>query len=94
MGLVGLGVFAGIIVISLLFDYRYHIYIDATFGQRRLGHYSSVGLILVGLAVLEGLVQLAGRVSLPPLVASATMPVVFLTAWLVPSTALSHHPPT
>ncbi len=91
VGLVGLGVFAGIIVISLLFDYRYHIYIDATFGQRRLGHYSSVGLILVGLAVLEGLVQLAGRVSLPPLVAGAIVPVVFLTAWLVPSTAPSHH---
>ena len=90
VGLVGLGVLAGIIVISLLFDYRYDIYIDATFGQRRLGHYASVGFILVVLAVLEGLVQLAGRVSLPPLVASATMPVVFLTAWLVPGAAVSH----
>jgi hypothetical protein len=91
VGLVGLGVFAGIIVISLLFDYRYHIYIDATFGQRRLGRYSSVGLILVGLAVLEALVQRAGRASLPSLVVAATVPVVILTAWLVPSAALSHH---
>jgi hypothetical protein len=90
VGLVGLGILAGIIVISLLFDYRYHIYIDATFGLRRLGHYSSLGLILVVLAVMEWLVQLVGRVSLPPLVASATMPVVFLTAWLAPGTALSH----
>jgi hypothetical protein len=90
VGLAGLGLFAGIIVISLLFDYRYHIYIDATFGQRRLGKYSSVGLILVGLAVLEGLIQLLGRVSLPRLVAGATVPAVFLIAWLVPSTALSH----
>jgi hypothetical protein len=89
VGLVGLGLFAGIIVISLLFDYRYHIYIDATFGQRRLGSYSSLGLILVGLAVLEGLVQLLGRVSLPSLVAGATVPAVFLTGWLAPSTALS-----
>jgi hypothetical protein len=90
VGLVGLGVFAGIIVLSLLFDYRYHIYIDATFGQRRLGIYSSVGLILVGLAVLEGLVQLMGRVSLSPMVVGASLPVVYLTAWLVPSAALSH----
>ncbi len=91
VGLVGLGIFGGIIVISLLFDYRYHIYIDATFGQRRLGHYASVGLILVGLAILEWLVQLLERVSLPALVAGTTVPTVLLTAWLVPSTALSHH---
>jgi hypothetical protein len=91
VALVGLGIFAGIVVISLLFDYRYHIYIDATFGQRRLGHYTSVGLILVGLAVLEWLVQLAERVSFPALVAVATVPVVVLTAWLAPSAALTHH---
>ena len=91
VGLIGLGFFAGIVVISLLFDYRYHVYIDATFGQRRLGHYSSLGLILVGLAVLEGLVLLAGRVSQPALVAAAIVPVVILTAWMVPSAALSHN---
>ena len=91
VGLVGLGIFGGIVVISLLFDYRYHIYIDATFGERRLGHYASVGLILVCLAVLEGLILLLGRVSLPALVIGATVPVVLLTAWLVPSAALGHH---
>jgi hypothetical protein len=90
VGLVGLGIFAGIVVISLLFDYRYHIYIDATFGERRLGNYTSMGFILVGLAVLEGLIQLAGRVSQPALLAAATVPVVFLTGWLAPSSALSH----
>ncbi len=91
VGLVGLGIFAGIIVISLLFDYRYHIYIDATFGIRRLGHYTSVGLILVGLAILEWLVQLAERVSRPALMGAAILPVVVLTAWLAPSAALTHH---
>ncbi|MDR2985354.1 MAG: hypothetical protein LBV34_11000, partial [Nocardiopsaceae bacterium] len=91
VGLVGLGVFAGIIVISLLFDYRYHIYIDATFGQRRLGRYASIGLILVGLAVLEMLVLRVGRSSLPSLVVAAIAPIVILTAWVAPSTALSHY---
>ena len=90
VSLVGLGILTGIVVISLLFDYRYHIYIDATFGERRLGNYTSMGFILVGLAVLEGLIQFAGRVSQPALVAAAVVPAVFLTGWLAPSSALSH----
>ena len=89
VGLAGFGVFAGIIVVSLAFDYRYHIFIDATFGQRRLGNYSSVGFILVALAILEGLILLLERTPPPVLVAGALIPVVFLTAWLLPSSALS-----
>ena len=89
-GLVGLGIFAGIILVSLAFDYRYHVFIDATFGQRRLGNYSSVGFILVGLAVLEGLILLLERTPAPVLIAGAVLPVVFLTAWLLPSSGLSH----
>lgn len=91
VGLVGLGIFAGIVAVSLLFDYRYHIYIDATFGLRRLGNYSSLGLILAGLALLEGLILLLERTSQPVVIAAATAPVIFLTAWLLPSGGLSHH---
>jgi hypothetical protein len=91
VGLVGLGIFASLVIVSLAFDYRYHVYIDATFGQRRLGLYSSVGLILVGLAALEGFILLLERVALPLLVAGATVPVVFLTSWLLPSSAKSHY---
>jgi hypothetical protein len=90
VGLVGFGIFAGIVAVSLAFDYRYHIFIDATFGQRRLGNYSSVGFILVGLALLEGLILLLERATPPVLIAGATVPVVFLTAWLLPSSGLTH----
>ncbi len=90
VGLAGLGIFAGIIVVSLAFDYRYHIFIDATFGQRRLGNYSSVGFILVALALLEGLILLLERTPAPVLIAGVTVPVVFLTAWLLPSSGLTH----
>lgn len=90
-GLVGLGIFAGLVIVALAFDYRYHIYIDATFGQRRLGSYSSVGLILAGLAVLEGITLLAERIALPVMIAAVTVPVVFLTAWLLPSSSKSSY---
>lgn len=89
VGLVGLGFFAGLVLVALLFDYRYQVYIDATFGQRRLGYYASLGLILVGLAVLEALLMLAERKSPRVLIACATVPVVALTAWLLPSSMLS-----
>jgi hypothetical protein len=89
VGLVGLGIFAGIVIVSVAFDYKYHVFIDATFGQRRLGNYSSVGLILVGLGVLEGLILLLERASPPVLIAGAVVPVVFLTAWLLPSSGIT-----
>ncbi len=89
VGLAGLGIFAGIVIVALVFDYRYHVFIDATFGQRRLGNYSSLGFILVGLAFLEGLILLLERTSPPVLIAGAIIPVVFLTAWLLPSSGLT-----
>jgi hypothetical protein len=91
VGLVGLGIFVGIVVVTLAFNFKYHVYIDATFGYRRLGKYSSVGLILVGLALLEGLIMLLERTPPPVLVAGAVVPVLCLTAWLAPSSALSTH---
>jgi hypothetical protein len=98
IGVVGLGVFAGLVVVSLAFDYHYYVYIEATFGVRRLGAYASVGLILVALGVLEGLLllletllPLSERVKPQVLIASAAIPVIVLTAWLLPSSGLSSH---
>jgi len=91
VGLVGLGIFACIVLVALAFNFKYHVYIEATFGYRRLANYTSVGLILVGLAVLEELIMLLERTPPPVLVAGAVVPVLFLTAWLAPSSALSAH---
>jgi hypothetical protein len=97
VGVVALGVWAGLVGISLFFSYRYHIYIDGTFGVRRLRSYASVGLILLGLGVLEGLLLLIERFlpSLkrirPPamIAAAAAIPVLSLTVWLLPSGGVS-----
>ena len=96
VGVVALGVWAGLVGISLFFSYRYHIYIDATFGARRLTPYASVGLILLGLGVLEGLLLLLERllpfperIRPPAMLAAAAVPVFALTAWLLPSSGVS-----
>ena len=96
VGVVGLGSWVGLVGISLFFDYRYYIYIDATFGMRRLGLYASVGLILVGLGVLEGLLLLLEsllpfpeRIRPRVMIAAAAVPVLVLTVWLLPSSVLS-----
>jgi hypothetical protein len=96
VGVVGLGLWAGLVVVSLFFSYRYHIYIDATFGVRRLGIYASLGPVLLGLGVLEGLLLLIERLlplpepTRPPaLIAAAAVPVLVLTVWLFPSSGLS-----
>jgi len=51
----GLGIMLGTIGVGLLFAYRYHVYVDATFGLRRMLPYVSVGLFLLALGVLEHL---------------------------------------
>ena len=45
----------------------------------------------MGWAVGAGRFPRWGRCARPPLAAGASVPVFLLTAWLVPSTALSHH---
>ena len=96
VGVVGLGLWAGLTVVALFFAYRYHIYIDATFGLRRLAEYASVGLILIGLGVLEGLLlllesllPLPERIKPQALIAAAAVPVLLMTVWLLPSASLS-----
>jgi hypothetical protein len=96
VGVVGLGLWAGLLVITLFFSYRYHIFIDGTFGLRRLGDYASVGLILLGAGVLEGLLlllesllPLPERARPSALIAAAAVPVLLLTVWVLPSSGLS-----
>ncbi len=59
--LVGLGLASGVIAIALGFDLHYEIWLDATFGVRRLGEYVSFGFALIGLSLAEVLVLTIGR---------------------------------
>lgn len=89
-GVVGFGLTAGLLLIGLYFSHQYHVFIDATFGLRRLQGYTSIGLILLGLAVLEALLMLLDRVAAPVPAVAAVLPLVILTAWLLPSAAVTH----
>lgn len=96
VGVVGLGCWAGLVVVSLYFAYKYHIYIDGTFGVRRLGLYASVGPILIGLGVFEALLLLLESLLPFPdptrsliVIASAAIPVLLLTVWVLPSSGLT-----
>jgi hypothetical protein len=56
------GMAAALLGLALLFSYRYSLYIQATFGERRLFEYASIPLILLILAVVElGAAGLARR---------------------------------
>lgn len=84
IGIVGSGFLAGLISTALFFSYHYHIYIDGTFGVRRLQDFSSLGLTLIALGALEALLIYLGR-SRPQLsLALAAVLVVALSAWVLP----------
>jgi hypothetical protein len=87
VGIVGLGILAGVIAVALAFDFHYRVYIDATFGDRRLRESTSLGLILIGLGVIEALLLLLGRYRprLPAVVAAVIA--IALAVWLVPNPA-------
>jgi hypothetical protein len=86
-GLTGAGIIATVIGVALVFDYHYHIYIDATAGIRRFRDFLSLGLILIALGLIEGLLGLlAARWSRLSAVI-AVLIVVSLAAWLLPSSA-------
>ena len=82
-GMVGLGLSATVIAAAIAFDYRYQVWVVATFGVRRLVEFVSFGLVLVALAVVEGLVALLGR-GRPLRALVPTALVVSLCIWLVP----------
>jgi hypothetical protein len=60
-GLAAWGLGAAIIGLTWLFSLRYHLYIPAWFGVRRLFDYSSIPLVLVALALVEGGLLTLGR---------------------------------
>ncbi|HEX2267855.1 MAG TPA: hypothetical protein VHI97_06600 [Actinomycetota bacterium] len=85
IGVAAAGLAAFIVVLTWFLSVRYRLYIPAFFGVRRLMDYSSIPVILVGLAALEaGLSWLArSRPWAPPVVAAALL--VAVAAWLIPA---------
>lgn len=68
VGIAGFGTLTFIIVLALGFSFSYHVWIDATFGTRRMASYTSFGLVLVGLGLAEGMLLIpawARRARLP-----------------------------
>jgi hypothetical protein len=61
VGLTALGLGAAMVVLTWLFSLRYHLYIPAWFGVRRLFDYSSIPLVLLALALAEGFAVALGR---------------------------------
>ncbi len=89
-GLVGLGIFLGVMAIALAFDFHYHVYLEATFGTRRLRETTSLGLIIIALGVIEGLIALLARHRARLAVAVSAVVVIALAAWLLPNNSLRH----
>jgi hypothetical protein len=87
-GVVGLGLFLGVMAIALAFDFHYHIYIEATFGTRRLREITSLGLIIIAVGVMEGLIALLARHRARLAVAVSAVVVIALAAWLLPNNSL------
>jgi hypothetical protein len=87
-GVVGLGIFLGVMAIALAFDFHYHIYLQATFGPRRLREATSLGLIIVALGAIEGLIALLARHRARLAVAVSAVVVIALAAWLLPNNTL------
>jgi hypothetical protein len=87
-GVVGLGLLLGVMAIALAFDFHYHIYIEATFGTRRLREITSLGLIIIALGVIEGLLALLARHRARLAVAVSAVVVIALAAWLLPNNSL------
>jgi hypothetical protein len=89
IGVIAVGTLAGLIAVALAFSYHYSIYVDGTFGVRRLKDYTSLPLVLLALGVLEALLlYLASR--RPRLsVAVGVAVVVAVSAWLLPVSAAS-----
>jgi hypothetical protein len=89
VGVVGIGILAAVVFVALAFDFHYHVYIDATFGIRRMAQFSSMGLILIGLGVIEALLMLLSRTEPQLALVAAVIPVVVLGAWLLPGSGVS-----
>jgi hypothetical protein len=91
VGVVGIGILAAVVGVALAFDYHYHVYIDATFGIRRMAEFSSIGLILIGLGVIEALLMLLSRTEPQLAMVAAVVPALVLGVWLLPTSGVSAH---
>ena len=88
MAAAGLGIVLGTVGVGLLFAYRYHVYVDATFGLRRMPPYVPVGLFLLALGVLEHLLAVLER-HRPRVRFAAALVICCAGAVLLPGTAVS-----
>ena len=80
---VGLGIFMFAVVVG--FSLRYDVYLLARFGLRRIQDYSSVPIVLLGLAALEGGLLRLKRLSVLPVQVGAAIVVVVAAAAILPS---------
>lgn len=62
VGIAGLGTIGFILLLGVGFSFYYHVWIDATFGLRRMASYESFGLVLVGLGLAEGMLLIPDRI--------------------------------
>jgi hypothetical protein len=88
-GVVGAGILAGLIGTALFFSYRYRVYVDGTFGVRRLQDFSLLALAIVGLGVLEALLLYLGRRQPVVSLTVAVAVIVLLSALILPASAAS-----
>jgi hypothetical protein len=73
-----------LIALTWFFSLRYHLYIPAWFGIRRLFDYSAIPLVVLALALFEGLLILIGRIRTWAPVAIAVACTLLAAGFLVP----------
>jgi hypothetical protein len=88
-GVIGCLLLAGLLGIALAFSYHYDVWLEATFGVRRLRDFSSLPVVLVGLGALEALLGCLGRRRPRLAVTAAGAAVIVACAWIVPVSAAS-----
>jgi hypothetical protein len=84
IGLVAVGLAGALLLVTLFFSYRYNLWVEGTFGVRRLFEYGSIPLVLLALAVLEVGVRALGRIRPMATVAAGAAIVVLVGAILIP----------
>jgi len=89
-GIVGGGLLAALIGTALFFSYNYYrIYVDGTFGERRLQDFSLLALLIVGLGALEALLAYLGRHRPGVPLTAAVAIIVVLSVLVLPASAAS-----
>jgi hypothetical protein len=86
-GMVGAGLLAGLTGTALLFAYHYHVYVDATFGVRRLPDFATLGLAILALGLLEALLAWLSPYLRKASLALPAVMVTLLSVWVLPASA-------